>query len=242
MKVSDDSESDTLDHLTISLQPRNPILLDEEEEDKDGDEEEERQEEGEGAGAEGPGDSEEDEVIVRPGARRQRHTPTPSKHPRYQTPTNNEDDEEDLLEEVRELTSSVRRNSLPDRRTRDPTSRNKRKSQFQKHLDSLKKRKKGLSDSEEEEETARERGAALYDSESDVESVSSKDFVVEDEGDVREALMEMPPEFTSLSYQGPQLNFKVVVQAEVYALLHPEYADMDYSGLFPLLLLCVSVD
>jgi Domain of unknown function (DUF4211) len=225
--VDDDSGSDTLDHITVGVQRQIQVLLDDEEEEKSGDEEERQQDDKE-AGKGDLDDSDEDAIIIRPGARRQRTTPSPSKH-RYQTPTN-DDDSEDLLEEVRELTSSVRKNSLPGRRTRDPTSRNKRKSQFQKNLDSLKKRKQGLSDSSEEEE---ERGAALYDSMSDVESVASKDFVVEDEGDVGEELMEMPPEFTSLAYQGPQLNFKVVVQAEVYALLHPDYADMDYSGAPP---------
>jgi hypothetical protein len=224
--IDDDSESDTLDHITVGTQRQVPIiLLDKEEEEQDSDEEEESQQEGREAGKRDPDDSEEEAIIIRPGARRQRQTPTPSKS-RYKTPSN-DDDEEDLLEEVRELTSSIRKNSLPGRRTRDSTSRNKRKSQFQKHLGSLKKRKQGLSDSSDEEE---ERGAALYDSESDVSSVASKDFVVEDEGDVRDELLEMPPEFTSLAYQGPQLNFKVVVQAEVYALLHPDYADMDYSG------------
>jgi hypothetical protein len=235
MIISDDSESDTLDHITVGTQRQIPILLDDEDdedEEKDDDEEEERQQEGKEAGEGDPDDSEEDAIIIRRGAPRQRHTPTPSK-PRYQTPTNNDDDE-DLLEEVRELTSSIRKNPLPGRRTRDPTSRNKRKSQFQKNLDSLKKRKQGLSDSSEVEEEEEERGAALYDSESDVESVASKDFVVEDEGDVGQELMEeIPPEFTSLAYQGPQLNFKVVVQAEVYALLHPDYTDMDYSGAPP---------
>jgi hypothetical protein len=45
-----------------------------------------------------------------------------------------------------------------------------------------------------------------------------------------EQMMEIPPEFTSVSYQGPQLNFKVVVQGEVYAVLHPDYDGLDYTG------------
>jgi hypothetical protein len=44
--------------------------------------------------------------------------------------------------------------------------------------------------------------------------------------------MQIPPEFTSVSYQGPQLNFKVVVQGEVYALLHPDYQGLDYTSTF----------
>ena len=72
----------------------------------------------------------------------------------------------------------------------------------------------------------------LYDSNSDVDSVGSEDFVVNDEMEIPlEQLMEIPPEFTSVSYQGPQLNFKVVVQGEVYALLHPDYHGMDYTSM-----------
>jgi len=53
---------------------------------------------------------------------------------------------------------------------------------------------------------------------------------VEDEQTLNlEELDEIPPEFTSVSYQGPQHNFKVVVQAEVYAVLHPDYHNLDYS-------------
>jgi hypothetical protein len=134
------------------------------------------------------------------------------------------------------LTSSARRNSLPDQRTRDAQVRNRKKSQFNKALDSLKKRKRGLdqSSSSPSEDSGNDdeedKRAALYDSDSDAESVASKDFVVEDDEQTLQDLLEIPPEFTSLSYQGPQLKFKVVVQAEVYALLHPAYRNMDYSG------------
>ena len=125
---------------------------------------------------------------------------------------------------------SSARKSRVSQRTRDVKSRNKRKSQFQKNLDNLRKKKKGIQVESDEEN---EKGRALYDSESDVNSVASEDFVVEDNQDLTlEELMEIPPEFTSVSYQGPQLNFKVVVQGEVYALLHPDYHTLDYSGIY----------
>jgi hypothetical protein len=119
---------------------------------------------------------------------------------------------------------------------RDPQSRNKLKSQFQKSLESLRKKKQGLQnldseqdDDDDESQDPRGGGGGLYDSNSDVDSVGSEDFVVNDEMEIPlEQLMEIPPEFTSVSYQGPQLNFKVVVQGEVYALLHPDYHGLDY--------------
>jgi len=237
MIVSDDSESDTLENITLAPQlPKLILALDEDEEGKQAAVEERAGKEG---GEQSSDDSEQD-IIIRPGARRQRHAsstlPPRRSKDRYHTPG---DDEEELLEEVRDLTSSVRKGSLTNSRIRDAGSRNKRKSQFQKHLDSLKKRKQGMniespSDEEDEEEEENGKKVALYDSDSDAGSVASKDFIVEDDGKLGlQELLEIPPEFTSLSYQGPQLNFKVVVQAEVYALLHPLYQSMDYSGFVP---------
>jgi len=241
MTVSDDGESDTSENLTTVVpQPAKLIIsldvVDEEEQ------EAAEEKAGKERGEESLDDSDQD-MIIRPGARRQGHrlsTPALCRSPhRYHTRT---DDEEDLREEARELTSSVRKGNITDRRTRDAGSRNKRKSQFRKHLDSLKKRKRRLDtelsfdDEEEEEEEEEEMGkkVALYDSDSDAVSVASKDFVVEDDRTRRlEELLEIPPEFTALSYQGLQLKFKVVVQAEVYALLHPFYQNMDYSGFVP---------
>lgn len=129
--------------------------------------------------------------------------------------------------EVRDITSSAKKSSVTQR-MRDAKSRNKRKSQFQKNLDSLRKKKQGIqSDSEDQNEN----GKALYDSTSDIDSVASDDFIVDDDQELTiEEFMEIPPEFTSLSYQGPQLNFKIVVQGEVYAVLHPEYHGLDYTG------------
>jgi hypothetical protein len=120
---------------------------------------------------------------------------------------------------------------------RDSVSRNKQKSAFQKNLESLLKKKQGLqeesdeeSDQDDDEESGND-GKALYDSESDVDSVETDDFVVDEDKEMTmEEMMEIPPEFTSVSYQGPQLNFKVVVQGEVYALLHPDYHGLDYSS------------
>ena len=204
--VLSDSESDTLDNIHLEPEGKN----DPEEVDS-------------------PSDADSD-VLVGPRARRQRHLPSSSPvidHHRSPSPATESSD--DLQEEVRDITLSARKSDVLQR-TRDVKSRNKRKSQFQKNLENLRKKKKGLQ-MDSDEENKKER--ALYDSESDVNSVGSEDFVVEDNQDLTlEELMEIPPEFTSVSYQGPQLNFKVVVQGEVYALLHPDYHTLDYSGIY----------
>ena len=170
------------------------------------------------------------DVLVGPRARRQRHLPSSSPIiGRYRASSPATESDEDLQEEVRDITSSARK-SPAMQRMRDVKSRNKRKSQFQKNLENLRKKKQGLqTDSDEESE----KGRALYDSESDVNSVALEDFIVEDNQELTlEEMMEIPPEFTSVSYQGPQLNFKIVVQGEVYALLHPDYYALDYSGIY----------
>jgi hypothetical protein len=166
--------------------------------------------------------------IVGPRVRRQRHLPSSPLAERgdQQTPPPPLESDEDLIEEVRELTSSAKKYVVAQR-TRDAKSRNKRKSQFQKNLKSLRKKKQGVqSDSDDQTE----KGRALYDSASDLDSVASDDFIVDDEPELTaEQMMEIPPEFTSVSYQGPQLNFKIVVQGEVYAVLHPDYHGLDYT-------------
>jgi hypothetical protein len=182
-------------------------------------------------------DADSDE-IVGPRIRRQKlliSSPprTPSPHP----PSRHEQltDEELSQEEVRDITSSARKARVIQR-MRSPQSRNKLKSEFQKNLESLRKKKQGLqSDSESHDESQSEDDSqdkrGLYDSASDVDSVGSDDFVVDEDMELtREELMEIPPEFTSVSYQVPKLNFKVVVQGEVYALLHPDYHGLDYTG------------
>ena len=167
--------------------------------------------------------------IVGPRVRRQRHLPSsPAAHrSEPHTPPPPVESEEELRAELRDITSSAKKNAVAQR-MRDAKSRNKRKSQFQKNLESLRKKKQGVhSDSEDQSEI----GKALYDSTSDIDSVASDDFIVDGDQELTiEELMEIPPEFTSLSYQGPQLNFKIVVQAEVYAVLHPEYHGLDYTG------------
>jgi uncharacterized protein YacL (UPF0231 family) len=202
--VLSDSESETLD--TIHLEPErknDPQEVD------------------------SPSDTDSD-IVVGPPARRQRHRPSSSPLVgRHRSPATESD--EDLQEEVHDITSSARKSPIMQR-TRDIKSRNKRKSQFQKNLENLRKKKQGLQmDSDEENE----EGGALYDSESYVNSVGSQDFVVEDNQELTlEEMMEIPPEFTSVSYQGSQLNFKIVVQGEVHALLHPDYQALDYSGIY----------
>jgi len=175
------------------------------------------------------GDSDD---IIGPRVRRQRHLPS--------SPWADRDDphtapppiesEDELSEEIRDITSSAKK-SLVAHRMRDAKSRNKQKSQFQKNLESLRKKKQGVrSDTED----LPEKGRALYDSTSDIDSVASDDFIVDDNEELAiEELMEIPPEFTSLSYQGPQLNFKIVVQGEVYAVLHPDFCNLDYTGTSP---------
>lgn len=173
--------------------------------------------------------SDADSDVIGPRARRQRHLPSSpvANHP-PRTPSPSVQSDEELREEVRDLTSSAKK-SIIAQRTRDAKTRNKRKSRFQRNLESLRKKKQGLqSDSDEESE----KGKALYDSNSDIDSIASDDFIVEDKQELTlEEMMEIPPEFTSVSYQGPQLNFKVVIQAEVFALLHPDYHALDYSGI-----------
>jgi hypothetical protein len=173
-------------------------------------------------------DADSDDVIG-PRVRRQRHlesSPVTNTLPRS-TSSAVESDEE-LHEEVRDLTSSAKKIHVAQR-TRDAKTRNKQKSQFQKNLDNLLKKKQGLESDSDEESV---KGRALYDSESDVDSLASDDFIVEDKQELSlEEMMEIPPEFTSVSYQGTQLNFKVVVQGEVFALLHPDYHALNYAGL-----------
>src|SRR5277367_3419065 len=168
--------------------------------------------------------------IVGPRVRRQRHLPSSPLADRGDphTPSPPVESEEELSQEVRDITSSARK-SIVAQRMRDPKSRNKRKSQFQKNLESLRKKKQGVqSDSEDQTEM----GRALYDSTSDIDSVASDEFIVDEDQELTiEELMEIPPEFTSLSYQGPQLNFKIAVQGEVYAVLHPDFHGLDYAGI-----------
>ncbi len=169
----------------------------------------------------------ESDVLLGPRARRQRHLPSSPVVGRHRSASTATESDEDLQDEVRDITSSAMK-SPAMQRTRDAKSRNKRKSQFQKNLENLRKQKQGLQTDPDEES---EKGRALYDSESDVNSVASEDFIVQDSQELTlEEMMEIPPEFTSVSYQGPQLNFKVVIQGEVYALLHPNYHALDYSG------------
>jgi hypothetical protein len=206
---SDDSEQ--LDHIQLEPENRSETQIDNEESEADSD------------------------VIVGPRARRQRYLPSsPPNVNRPHTPspaTESSDDE--LSQELRDITSSARK-VLVQKRTRDSQSRNKRKSQYQKGLESLRKRKDATEDESEDESDDDEsvKGKALYDSESDVDSIGSDDFVVEDDEKLTaEQMTKTPPEFTSVSYQSPQHNFKVVIQAEVYALLHPDYHALDYSSM-----------
>lgn len=182
-----------------------------------------------------PASGNDSDDVVSPRVRRRRHLPpSPGEQ---NSPTASEDvpEEEVSEDEVRDIASSVRKSSVSSR-MRDPISRNKRKSAFQKNLENLLKKKQGLQESDEdsdedEDEEEGEDGKGLYDSESDVDSVKTDDFVVDEDKKMSlEELMEIPPEFTSASYQGPQLNFKVAVQGEVYALLHPDYHNLDYSS------------
>jgi hypothetical protein len=166
--------------------------------------------------------------VVSPRVRRQRHLPPSS--PPIETPQTPQDldSDDELREEVRDITSSAKK-TYASQRIRDAKSRNKKKSEFQRHLESLRKKKSGV-ETDSADESVQER-RPIYES-SDADSVGSNDFVVDDEdGLTQEQMMEIPPEFTSLSYQGPQANFKVVIQAEVYALLHPQYQGMDYTGI-----------
>ena len=203
-RVESDSESDNLDQIQFE-----EAKLDEQ-----------------------PKDSDNESDIIGPRVRRQRYLPSSSPPPvTANSPTqDNVSSDEELSQELRDITSSAKK-SLVLHRMRDAHSRNKQKSRFQKELKNLMKKKKGLQDeSDEEEEEAEEENRGLYDSVSEVESVASEDFIVEDEQTLNlEELDEIPPEFTSVSYQGPQHNFKVVVQAEVYAVLHPDYHNLDYS-------------
>ena len=173
-------------------------------------------------------DADSDDIIG-PRVRRQRRLPSSPLAERdyLQNPPSDVESEEELIEELRDITSSAKK-SVVAQRIRDAKSRNKRKSQFEKNLENLRKKKQGLqSDSDDETEEAR----ALYDSTNDLESVDSDDFIVDDEPELTvEQMMEIPPEFTSVSYQGPQLNFKIVVEGEVYAVLHPQYHGLDYTG------------
>ena len=173
-------------------------------------------------------DSEADsDDIVGPNIRRRRLSgPSPLNVTRH-TPQSDTSDK-DLQEELRDITSFARKNSVTQR-MRDAGTRNKKKSQFQKNLESLRRKKRGVT---EDSEAESEHERALYDSTSDVESVGSDDFIVDDDRELTlEEMMEIPPEFTSVSYQGPQLNFKIVIQGEVYALLHPNFHALDYNGI-----------
>lgn len=180
-------------------------------------------------------DSDDASDIVGPRIRRQRLLlPSSPARPTKSTKPPDPLSDEDLSEEVKDITSSTRKTSLSNR-IRDPGTRNKRKSRFQKELKSLKKKKQGVQEETEQEE---EGTRGLRDSTSEVESVGSEDFVVEDDHEMSlEELTEIPAEFTSMSYQGPKHNFKVVVQAEVYAELHPDYHNLDYSTLLRFLTL-----
>jgi hypothetical protein len=172
-------------------------------------------------------DTESDEVVG-PRVRRKRHIAlSPRSNESTHAASADGDSNADLSQEVRDINSSARK-GMVTQRMRDAMSRNKRKSEFQRSLESLRKKKQGLqTDSEDENE----KGRALYDTSSDIDSIGSDDFVVEDERELTlEEFMEIPPEFTSIAYQGPQFNFKVVIQAEVFALLHPRYYCLDYTG------------
>jgi hypothetical protein len=201
---SDDSEQ--LDHIQLELENPFETQIDNEESGADSD------------------------VIIGPRARRRRYLPSsPPNVGRPHTPSPAaESSDDELSQELRDIASSARKVVVKNR-TRDSQSRNKRKSQFQKNLESLRKRKDATDDESDDESV---KPKALYDSESDVDSIGSDDFVVEDDEKLTaEQMMEIPPEFTSVSYQGPQHNFKVVVQAEVFALLHPDYHALDYSSM-----------
>jgi hypothetical protein len=214
--IESDSESDTLDHIQLEPEPSEPQTPD-------------------------PASDDDSDVIVSPSVRRRRYLPSsPSSDddeddPQTLPPKASEEELSD--DEVRDIASSARKASVSSR-MRDSVSRNKRKSAFQKNLENLLKKKQGLqeesdeeSDQDEDEESG-DDGKALYDSESDVDSVETDDFVVDNDKEMTmEEMMEIPPEFTSVSYQGPQLNFKVVVQGEIYALLHPDYHGLDYSSI-----------
>jgi Domain of unknown function (DUF4211) len=201
-RVESESDSDTVDHVQPEEKPQFEASAEEED------------------------DSDEDSDVVGPRTRRQRYLPSSSPAralPRTPSAVRESDDE--LSEELRDITSSARKTSVSNR-MRDARSRNKQKSQFQKNLESLKKKKHGLEDDSEE---GQEEGKGLYDSASDVESIASGDFVVDDEeGLTLEEQAAIPPEFTSVAYQGMAQKFKVVIQAEVYALLHPDYHGLDY--------------
>jgi len=214
--VDSESDSDNLDQIQLAPEIHSPSESEEHNSDVEDD----------------------SDAIIGPSTRRRKllaSSPPRIQSPRTPSPRNRQSphedhEDEELSEEVRDITSSARKAHV-SQRTRDPQSRNKRKSKFQKSLESLRKKKQRLESDESEDESQSQRG--LYDSDSDVDSVSSEDFVVHDEAEIPlEQMMEIPPEFTSVSYQGPQLNFKVVVQGEVYALLHPKYHGMDYSGIF----------
>jgi hypothetical protein len=228
---SESSESISQDMGRIQFEPRQDVEPEEADEEDEQLEEDDEQSKDEDAQSE-EDSAEESDGLISPRTRRRRHlasSPPPEAEP--QTPVQNTNDE--LEEEVRDLTSSARKSQVT-RKMRDSETRNRKKSEFQKNLENLRRRKSGAgieSENENENDEEADVELCLYDS-SDVGSVASDDFVVEDEEELTlEQRSEIPPEFTSAAYQGPQANFKVVIQAEVYALLHPKYRDLDYTGI-----------
>ena len=236
--VDTESDSDNLDQIQLESAQESSDFESEAQKSDAEDQESEGQEQ-ESHTQDEISDADSDDDIVGPSTRRRRllvssppRTPSP-RHPSGEDPHT----DEELSQELRDITSSARKSHVAQR-MRSTKSRNKLKSQFQKNLESLRKKKQGLeSDSESQDQSESEGDAedkrGLYDSTSDVDSVGSDDFVVDDEEKLTlEEIMQIPPEFTSVSYQGPQLNFKVVVQGEVYALLHPDYQGLDYTSTF----------
>jgi PKD repeat protein len=182
-------------------------------------------------------DADSDEIIT-PRARRLRHLSiqSPTEMPFNSVPDSKSDQEYEgilgasgkLEEEYRDLTSSARKTVI-DHRMRDDKSRNKIRSRYQKNLEMLRGKSTRSLQTESEEDT--ENNVGLYDTASDIESVPSDDFVVEDEDPIAvEEMEQIPPEFTTASTGSFRLNFKIMVQAEVYAVLHPDFKELDYSG------------
>src|SRR5436305_4754496 len=223
--VDSESDSDNFDQIQLGSAHESSDLESEARESDAEDQESEGQEQ-ESPNKDQVSDADSDNDIIGPSTRRKRlliSSPPRTPSPR---PPSGEDPhtDEELSEELRDITSSARKSHV-SQRMRSSKSRNKSKSQFQKNLESLRKKKQGLeSDSEYQDQSESEDDTqdktGLYDSTSEVDSVASDDFVVDDdEKPPLEEMMQIPPEFTSVSYQGPQLNYKVVVQGEVYALL-----------------------
>jgi Domain of unknown function (DUF4211) len=223
----DDSDSEVFDGIQLAPKSSSSrrIIESEEEEELDDETEIEEAEDEEDQGEddteieEEDSDAEESDVLISPRIRRQRHLTSGD-------PDSDEPVDDVSEEELQDIKSSAKKSPV-NSRIRDVKSRNRRKSAFQKALERLHKRK----EDESETETETDVGKPIYDTASDAGSVDSENFVVDDDDiPTADLLAQIPAQFTSMAVQGQQFNFKIVVQAEVYALLHPAYLNFDYSG------------